>query len=512
VESPSEPPARLVHSRHRNAWQYAVIIACTLVIAVQILHAWKGPADPHLRYVDVAPDFKTFYCAGATANAGQNPYLAAPFERCGAPEQAPLPSFVSTDVHPAPLPGYDIALFRLFALLPYQVAALLWLIASLAALSLAVILVADLSGVAPLAVFAAFAMPLYYINGEWGQLTPIVVGLLAIAACALRREAFGIAGCACVATLLEPHLGVPVCAAVFLWAPRTRIAIAVGVALLAIISAATLGLSENIVFLRTVLPLQVAAEAPSTMQYSLTWVAYVLGVSEQLAIRIGSTSYVLMAVLAIWLARAACRVSKSLELLPVIPAALVVFGGTYMHIFQTSVSTLLGIMLLGYVRRPSPLLWAGVILQVPIWAAAQWLTHPLSATRLESLLAVVTCAFFVIDAGSMQRRLGAAALIGAAYLAISLAILSTPLTILRTPASASDYARELGTNRQYTTGEWGVDIRTDPASRFSTAISIAVKLPVWIGLLCVILGTMTYARGDHAGGTRSLSEGPQAAG
>jgi hypothetical protein len=471
----------------RKRWQYAAVVAFTLLIAAQILHSWKSPAD-------IAPDFKTFYCAGATANAGKNPYLFAPSQRCGSPEQAPLPSFVQAGVHPAPLPGYDVALFRLFALLPYHPAALAWLALSLAALSLTVVLVATMSGVAPLAVFAAFALPLYYINGEWGQLTPIAVCVLAIAAYALRREAFGVAGLACVAALIEPHLGVPVCLAVFLWAPRTRIAIAAGAALLAIVSIATLGIAANIAFFQAVLPLQVAAEAPSTMQYSLTWLTYVFGASEQLALRIGSISYVLMTVLGIWLARAVCRAAKSLELLPVVPAAVVVLGGTYMHVFQTSVSVLLGIMLVGYLRRPSPVLWAGILLQVPIWAAAQWLGNPYSATRLESLLAVATCAFFVINSGSLRRRLGAAVLAGAAYFVISFAILHTPLTIMRTPATAADYAHEIGANRQYTTGEWGVYIRSDPASRTSTAISLAVKIPVWIGLLCIILGTISYAR------------------
>src|SRR5271154_1873477 len=205
------------------AIHYAIIAAFTLLIVLQVLQSWKDPADPHLRAANVARDFKAFYCAGATTNAGQNPYLVAPFQRCGSPEQAPPPSFARTGVWPAPLPGYDVAFFRLFALLPYHLAALFWLTLSIAALSLAALTIAHLSRVAPLAVFAAFAMPLYYRNLEWGQLPPIVVAALAIAAYALRRKAYRLAGMACLAAMLEPHLGAPVCLAVFLWAPRTRV-------------------------------------------------------------------------------------------------------------------------------------------------------------------------------------------------------------------------------------------------------------------------------------------------
>jgi hypothetical protein len=133
----------------------------TLLIVLQVVQSWKGPADPNLQYANLARDFKAFYCAGATMNAHGNPYLEAPFQRCGVPENQPLPGFVRSGVWPAPLPPYDVALFRLFALLPYHVAALLWLLLSLVALSFAVIAISEMSGVAPLGVFAALSLTLY---------------------------------------------------------------------------------------------------------------------------------------------------------------------------------------------------------------------------------------------------------------------------------------------------------------------------------------------------------------
>ncbi|MBD5657628.1 MAG: hypothetical protein IAI50_20995, partial [Candidatus Eremiobacteraeota bacterium] len=106
--------------------QCAIIAAFLLLIVLQVQQSWRDPAGADLRHANVARDFKTFYCAGATANAGENPYLQAALERCGNAEKAPLPSFIRNGVWAAPLPPYDIAVFRVLAALPYYAAAQAW--------------------------------------------------------------------------------------------------------------------------------------------------------------------------------------------------------------------------------------------------------------------------------------------------------------------------------------------------------------------------------------------------
>jgi hypothetical protein len=441
----------------------------------------------------VARDFKTFYCAGATANADQNPYLETALERCGYAKTSPLPGFVRNGVWAAPLPPYDIAFFRILATLPYYVAAQGWLVLSIMALLLAVAIVSQLSGLAPLAVFCAFAMPLFYTNLQWGQLPPIAIAALGITAFALSRQVYGVAGVASVATLIEPHIGAPVCIAVFLWAPRTRVAIAAGIALLVLVSISTAGISTNIAYLRTILPLQALAEVPASNQYSLTWLAYFCGVSENFAITVGSISYVVMAVLGVWLARNTARSLNAEHLLPVVPAALAVLGGAFVHQTQASISILLGILLLRYVGRSDPVLWAAILLQVPLWYVDAWLTHPYTPVRIESTLAAATCAFFAVVSWSLRRRLAAALAAGVVYLAITLAILHLPRATIRMPETAAIYARKLGPNREYTTGAWGIHIRADKTARESSLLTVGSKLPIWAGLIWIVLIAVTVS-------------------
>jgi hypothetical protein len=488
--------------------QYGVIMLCMLLMFAQIVFsAWKDPAESNSRHTNVATDFKAFYCAGATVNAGGNPYLVAPFQRCGTPAGSALPTFLHTGVYAAPLPPYDVAAFRLIALLPFYVAALVWLVLSFAVLSLAVVLVARMSGIAPLGVFAALAMTTYLTNLAWGQIVPMVVGALTIAAFALRSRNHVLAGAACIITLLEPHIGFAVCLAVFLWAPKTRWTIAIGCALFGALSIATVGVSTVVDYFRIVLPLQAIAEAPATYQYSLTWLMYILGASEALAVKIGSVSYVFAAALALWLARAVSRHLKAPEFIAFVPAGVVVFGGPFVHTTQTSISILLGLMLIGLVseRAKLPLLWAGVLLQVPDWFVDPSASNALFRSfRFESMLAIAVTAFFILNVRPW-RRFATAAAVSLLYLAISFSILHLPDSTIRRPASASTYSRELGTGRDYTTGVWGVAVRADTASSDSTIVSLAFKIPIWAGLLCIIVSSLSLAltRRDVVGGHAS---------
>lgn len=468
--------------------QYAVIAVLTLLIVLQVVQSWSGPAAPNLQYANVARDFKAFYCAGATANAHKNPYLEAPFQRCGVPENQPLPGFVRSGVWPAPLPPYDVAFFRFFALFPYHVAASLWLLLSLAALWFAVIAISEMSGVAPLGVFAALALTLYYGNLVWGQIPPIVVGALVTSAYALRRTSYLLAGISSVATLLEPNIGVPVCIAVFLWVPRTRLAIAAGAVVLALVSILTLGVAMNVSYFRTILPLQAMSQLPTNNQYSLAWLAYTLGASPHIALQIGSASYIVMAVIGIWLARSASRALRANELVPLIPAGAAVFGGAYVHLTQTNVAIVLGLLLLAYSR--SPLIWIGVALQVPVWL----IFTSERLFRLESTLAVATFVFFAASSDLLRRRLTAAALAGAVFLVLSSAIHHVPRVILRGPESPVAYARQLGAHREFTAGADGVRTRADVPYTTETLVSVVSKVPVWLGLAMILLATARLRR------------------
>src|ERR1019366_6398442 len=194
--SPTDAKA-IADTRSRRI-QILAIAIMTLVITMQVLQAWKGSNDPTLRYANVAGDFRDFYCAGATLNAGEDPYLAKPLSRCGTAVSARLPSDVRDGfVAPAPLPPYALAIFRLFAKMPFIAAALLFSALSIFALTYSIIRLASISRCPPIAIFAAFAMPLCLTVVEWGNLPCILIGLLVAAACALKKKAYVAAGIAC---------------------------------------------------------------------------------------------------------------------------------------------------------------------------------------------------------------------------------------------------------------------------------------------------------------------------
>jgi hypothetical protein len=473
--------ASAVARRDSRTWlPYVVAGLFALLLVAQVGASWRGGDG-----TNVARDFKTFYCAGATANAGGDPYLVVPFERCGTPPGEPLPGFAAAGVWAAPIPPYDVALFRAVALLPYRAAAVLWLAVSLVALSFAVVAIASTTGAPLLIVFAAFALPLFYGNLEWGQLPPLVAGALVAAALAIRRGAFAWAGVAAAVTLLEPHIGLVVCAATFLWLPRARIAVAACVAALALAALAAVGPAVNVAYLHTVLPLQALAEVPAQNQYSFTWLAYVAGASQALALKLGSLSYVFAALLGIALAGLASRRRAMEPLVPALPAAAVVLGGAFVHDTQTAISLVPAAMLLGYVRHPHRLLLAGIALQAPVWYVDQWVQHPYSLVRIESLLAFAVVVGYGVG-GDVRRRVAGGVLAAAAYLAVTYVLLHLPDRTLRVPESAAAYARALGDAVRYTTGAWGVHIRADAIARDSTLRALAFKLPVWCGLACVL--------------------------
>ena len=100
-----------------------------------------------------------------------------------------------------------------------------------------------------------------------------------------------LAGVARGANVVEPHLGLPVCAAMLLWVSRARVPL-IGTGLLfAFAAAATTGLAGIAEYLARVLPAQAAAEAGYVYQYSLTYVLVTFGAPHAVALVLGDVSY-----------------------------------------------------------------------------------------------------------------------------------------------------------------------------------------------------------------------------
>jgi len=486
--------------RYRNIVQYLALAFLTVVLCGQLLHTWKDSGSAATRDENLVRDFKAFYCAGAVANAGDDPYLDAPVQRCGSRAGTP-PAFTANGVFPAPLPGYDVALFRVFALMPYRTAAIVWLALSIAALSAAVLITARIGRVAPLLVFVAFALPLYFACLQWGQLPPIVVGCLAVAVLAIRERRYLLASVMCLLTTLEPHVGIPICIAMFLWIPASRVAIAVGAVVLAGISIAAFGLAENVEFVRPVLTYQALSEVPAANQFSANWVAWTLGAPEGLAVRIGSIDYAVMAVLGVYLARAVSRATGAFEAVILVPAVTVLLGGAYSHVTQISIAIAAGIMLAALLPKGRRAIWIAILLLAPLGYDVSG-ERLLSATHIETIVVVAVIAYAALFGIPLRARLGGAIVVTLAYCVLLVGLPHLPHDSIRTASSGAAYLHQFGPDARYAAVHWGAYLRDLPGATGSSLFIIANKVPRWVALLLMIGAIAANARRHGASGTR----------
>jgi hypothetical protein len=306
-------------------------IAASAALFALVLAAVVVPAA---RPAGLLRDFDAFYCAGQTLNAGADPYRAEPLGRCErAPKPAPLLSGQAGLAMPAPLPPYALAPFMPLARLPYDAAAILWSLVLAAAVAAAAVSLRRLTGL-PLATLG-FALLLGdgYASLALGQIAPLAVAGVALAAWLLADGRDELAACAAGLTLLEPHVGIPVCASLVCWRARTRLPLLLIVVACAAASVAIAGAATSLEYVRDVLPAHALSEVANEKQLSLTYALWRLHAPSELALRAGEIWYALATLAALW---AAGRIARQAGggALAAVPAALAVFGGPFVHISQ----------------------------------------------------------------------------------------------------------------------------------------------------------------------------------
>jgi hypothetical protein len=316
-------------------------------------------------------DFLAFYCAGKVSAVRADSYRAEPLRSC---EEAAMGSLghkyamARYLVVPAPLPPYALAPFSLFGFMTYRVAATVWFALLLAACALSIVLLRRLTGLSVLALFFPVLLADGLASIIIGQIVPIVLCFVCASALALREDKpFEAAGYA-VATLLEAHIGLALCLALFVLEPRSRRGLLVFGGLLAALSLAYGGLGQNVEYLARVVPAQAHAEGLSfSGQYSLSALLAQLGVAPGPALQLGSLSYLLMLVISIGLAGRLARTLHDKAYVVLVPPALVLLGGAYAHIHQMALALPLAFML---VARRSP--WRPLALTALLLLAIPW--------------------------------------------------------------------------------------------------------------------------------------------
>lgn len=456
-----------------NAPRVFLLVALALVALVALRDVVRlGDALPWRQLYD----FADFYCAGAALDQGADPYRYEPLRRCE--HAVNTGEAYRTDpnrVVPAPLPPYDFPPFMLAARLNFTVARTFDALAIVAAVAAAAAGLAMLG--LPLEVAAlALLFPAGYVLLGAGQLVPFALVALVFCGVALRRARFAGAGILAALTLAEPHLGIPVCVALLVWVPRSRLALVAAGLALAALGAAVTGIGGIDEFVRRVLPAQAAAEASYAYQYSLTYVLTHAGLPAGPAVALGELSYAGMTAAGIWLARRTWAATGRIELVAFLPGACSVIAGPYVHMvdlpFAIPASLVLAWSLDGFAQACA--IAATALLAVP------WITVWIAKKLFAATLVAVALLLLRLRAG-LTFAIAAFAAIAVAIYALELAPPAAMLSM--TPAGIAPAA--------LAQTAWAATV----AHLVTTSpLWLLVKVPTWIALGALLTAALAASR------------------
>ncbi|HET7812876.1 MAG TPA: glycosyltransferase 87 family protein, partial [Candidatus Baltobacteraceae bacterium] len=292
-------------------------------------------------------DFRAFYCGGAAILQRADPYRTQPLHACEQRKtDGAYAAFARETVLPAPQPPYVLGVFALFALLPFGIASKLWAALLFCAAAASIVLVRAIARVPLAAAVAALWLSLCVTSIYLGELIPLFVCALAAAAYCLQKQWWTAAGCFAVATMAEPHLGLAVCASMALWAPRSRNALAIGGIALIAVSAAAVSAPVALEYVQNVLPFHALSEIGSDAQFSAAVLAHKAGASDSAAMRAGTVSFLLAAMLGICIAPSLARIYRERAFLALAPAAFSLIGGVFLHVTDLAAAVPFTLLLL----------------------------------------------------------------------------------------------------------------------------------------------------------------------
>jgi hypothetical protein len=307
-----------------TAWALAPAIFVTMIFVT-------GP-------VNLMGDFRAFYCAGDAIAHGANPYLEEPLHACERRARtAILRGPIESVTLPAPLPPSALMLYVPLSRLPFPLAALMYGLLLIAAMSAAVALFARATGVSSLVLNLAFAAiaatQIYFL----GQPMPFVFLAFAATALLVRRERWWAAAACMMFATIEPHLALPALAAMVVALPKTRLPILAGCALLGLASVLTVGLPTSIAYVRDVIPAHALSNAYE-WQYSLTSILTSFGVDGNAAVRAGEAMYAAMVAVGVAIAYRLWKRTGDRAAVILVPPAFAVFGGVHVHQHQLAIA------------------------------------------------------------------------------------------------------------------------------------------------------------------------------
>ncbi len=450
-----------------------IIIVALLPVVVQAMM---------IAHTDFLGDFGAFYCAARAVSHRADPYYIEPLRTC---EHSVVPGLVherNTKLTiPAPLPGYTLAAFVPLSVLPFTAAAVVWLMLLLLAWLACIGTLVRFAGCSWETVLAASSLSLAATAIPLGQIVPVVIAVICVSAYFAWQGRWRFAAVAAAVSMIEPHLGLPVCVALAIWAPRTRIALGVSFGAVAVISLLAVGFATNVEYFTSVLPAHALSEAAFNMQYSLTSVLVSLGVPDRSSVRAGSIWYFCMLALGVVVAGILTRKTGNRAFLACAPPAFAVFGGVYVHETQIAAALPVTFLFLSYAnggRRTIAVV--ALLLLAVLW-------------RMANSPAVILAPAFPI--GYLAGRFWSGSLRAIALAAVATALLFLGIDHAYLAAPAQHPKAYVGStiDSRFPEASWSKFLR---ANRTPSAASWIARIPTWSGMI-LILGVLSMDAFDR---------------
>lgn len=376
------------------------VLICALTIAV----LW---AIDVARHGMLFADFHAFWCAGSLVLTNHDPYAQVPLYACESRPQ-PFGMFSASNgmAVPAPYPGYVLAAFAFFALVPFPVAAALWCALSLAALVVSARIIAEGINVSWIRVLAILGVVFSVVAVVYGEVAPVVFCAIAVAMWAMRAKKWWIACAAYIVIATLPQVAVPVWLATVVYSKEMRWKLVIAAAGLALLDFGAGGAHVATAYFARVLPAHALAEASRTSQYGTTWIFTALGAAPALAVRLSDALYAIAVVVSLWSVRPRVRTDDSqLVSLPVLCA---VTAAPFIH-------------------------FSGVLLVIPSALAVLFDAQPRTRTALSFALAAVALPWLsILDEPALLAALACVAF----FVSRDLARRSIPVAFRSTAAAA----------------------------------------------------------------------------
>ncbi len=474
----------------------AILLAVALQFAVRPAHSF---------FTASGTDFRAFYCSGVAVRAKASPYLVEPLRSCEHRVQ-PARGWPDELVVPAPLPGYDIAFFSLLSRLPYVAAKALWFGLIVASLLASVYFLTRLTRLPALLILLGLCLTDGYQTIIYGQLPAIVVGALCAAAYFLQGRRYVAAAIALGITMLEPHLGLPAFVAAFVWSARSRLPLTGVAAVLAGAALLQLRLAGNINYFIHELPRQATAELVAIDQYGLPHELHVAGLSDHVALALGSLSYIAMALAGILLARRIATKAGQDALLVLVPPAAALLGGAFIHGLQFAAALPAAFLLFSSAPDSASRRYAAVALGLLV---VPWDMVIPSGARVGpfivvSLITLIWVAFAALGGAPLRSRWFAAGATVATFAAMLLVINHVPGPRPSASENSALPSSVLSSDADASLN-WGAYLRSETELSVSSMRSELAKIPYWLAI--VLLLAAAAARGTERK-RQSSSEAP----